>query len=330
LAGGDNTVSLAGNRGVAAAGYDGEEIEVITDHIETDRISNEEVSNEVTVHTFDWYETDLPTAISERAKTPAVADIDVPGLDLIDHPQQHLPLTEREQEQFAELGRETAAVVETVAREVTPVMTERSAAGELACHLRKRGIAPLVVLVGSAERNQKYRHFTSKDVPLGDYVTLTVLGRRAGLHASLTRTVAFDPPEWLTDRHRSTSRVSATALRATQRDGRRGGNAESVFSAIQRAYKAVGFPDEWHAHHQGGPAGYRGREWFAHPDGKQPLVLPKAYAWNPTISGTKSEDTNLVTEEKIELLTETGDWPTMSVDPIGEGGAVTHHSILRR
>jgi len=330
LTGGDNTVSTTDETGVAAAGYDGRGIEVVVDHIEADRIIEEELEVEAEVETFDWYDDELATVVTRRATSPAITDFDVPELETLEFSPNSLRLTPKEQSRYRELGVETAEVVEGVAKNITPVTTERSVAGELARKLRKRGIAPVVVLVGGAKRSQLYRHFVPKDRPLGDYAILTVGGRRTGLHVSLTRTVAFDPPEWLEKRHRAACRVSSSAIRATQ--GARGERSDEkrVFDVIKTAYAAVGYPDEWHNHHQGGPTGYRGREWLANPREERPIRLPKAFAWNPTIAGTKSEDTVLITDKAVETLTVTGDWPTVSASPIDGDEPVIHHDIFSR
>jgi hypothetical protein len=49
-------------------------------------------------------------------------------------------------------------------------------------------------------------------------------------------------------------------------------------------------------------------------------VLPnQAFAWNPSIAGTKSEDTILVTENGIEFLSLSSDWPMVEVEYRGQG-----------
>ena len=40
----------------------------------------------------------------------------------------------------------------------------------------------------------------------------------------------------------------------------------------------------------------------------------QAFAWNPSITGTKTEETVLVSENKIEILTQTPDFPQISVE----------------
>jgi antitoxin VapB len=89
---------------------------------------------------------------------------------------------------------------------------------------------------------------------------------------------------------------------------RPGATLGEVFAGGAAAYAAQGFPEEWRGHHQGGLAGYRGREVFAVPG--EPTRIPgaAALAWNPSIKGgAKSEDTVLVTAEGVDVVTRTPD-----------------------
>ncbi|MFC6729956.1 M24 family metallopeptidase, partial [Natronoarchaeum mannanilyticum] len=194
--------------------------------------------------------------------------------------------------------------------------------------LSARGIESPVALVGGSERAQKYRHYTPQPVELGDYALLSVTAEKAGLHASVTRAVAFDAPDWLEERHEAATAVETQALAATQAVGQEGGTASDVFTAVQDAYAAVGHEGEWREHHQGGAAGFAGREWIATPDHDAPVHLPMAYAWNPTVQGAKSEDTVLVTEDGFEVLTTTGDWPTRSASAPDYDIEIDRPSIL--
>ena len=60
-------------------------------------------------------------------------------------------------------------------------------------------------------------------------------------------------------------------------------------------------------------AGYAPREITATPRSTQPILVGQAFAWNPSITGVKSEDTILVGEHTNEILTEMADWPTIEV-----------------
>jgi hypothetical protein len=78
-------------------------------------------------------------------------------------------------------------------------------------------------------------------------------------------------------------------------------------------YARVGFADEWRLHHQGGPAGYEPREYLATPDSAEVVAEGQVYAWNPSIAGTKSEDTILVGQDGNEVLTAIQGWPMLPV-----------------
>lgn len=95
-----------------------------------------------------------------------------------------------------------------------------------------------------------------------------------------------------------------------------GATLGDVLRAAQAAYEKYGFADEWTQHHQGGPTGYLTREERATPESKTIIRLNQAFAWNPTIAGTKSEGTTLLTEQGPEVITVTGDWPIVVFEGI--------------
>jgi creatinase/prolidase-like protein len=59
----------------------------------------------------------------------------------------------------------------------------------------------------------------------------------------------------------------------------------------------------WRLHHQGGTTGYGSREIIATPDTHDPIVAGNAFAWNPSITGYKSEETFVLTEGGPEVVT---------------------------
>jgi hypothetical protein len=48
------------------------------------------------------------------------------------------------------------------------------------------------------------------------------------------------------------------------------------------------------------------------------------------VEGAKSEDTALVTENGIEVLTATGDWPTTEAEPPNGDRSLARHDVLHR
>ena len=328
LTGGDNVVDVSAEIGVAAAGYDGTAVKVVTANNEADRFREEELPEEISVHTFDWFDRSLSDAVAAQSPTPAAADFDVPGFDGIDAGSLRRPLASGDVERSRTVGALAATAFESACRQLTPETTEREASALLHRALVEAGFTVPCVLVGGAHRAQNHRHFTPQPVPLGEYAILTAGVERSGLFDSITRMVAFDPPDWLERRHEVVSRVHATALAATQEAAETGGTAGDVFAAIVTAYEELGYEGEWRNHHQGGAAGFAMREWIATPDATVPIELPMSFAWNPTVRGAKSEDTILVTEDAIEPMTVSGDWPRRSYDPVGYDVAVELHDVL--
>ncbi|HEX2914170.1 MAG TPA: hypothetical protein VH186_25440, partial [Chloroflexia bacterium] len=106
-----------------------------------------------------------------------------------------------------------------------------------------------------------------------------------------------------------------------------GAVAGEIFKKAQAAYAYAGYPDEWQLHHQGGATGYAGRDYRAGPNSTEVVQEWQAFAWNPSITGTKSEDTVLVSSEpghEIEVMTipDGSQWPTATVSIEGLGSMV--------
>lgn len=310
LTGANNVVDREAGVGVAAVGYDGS-LRILTSNNEAPRFAEEELGD-VPVESFPWHEGTLAEAVAERSERPFEIDFDVSGAERVPATRLRTPLTERDVERYRALGHETATALESVCRTIEKSDSERAVAARLRERLSARGIDSPVLLVGGEERAPAYRHFPPTGSAIGGYALVSVTAQRGGLHASATRTVALDPPDWLAARHEAAMRVEAAALAATKRLSDEG-TVGDVFREIRDAYAEVRYPGEWREHHQGGATGFAGREWKATPEGTADLQTPMAYAWNPTVEGAKSEDTVLV-GDGVETLTMTGEWPVQEID----------------
>jgi len=152
---------------------------------------------------------------------------------------------------------------------------------------------------------------------------LVLCARRAGLVASATRMVSFGPAsDGLRRRHISCCRVDAAFNLLT----RPGAKISSVFRDATAVYSSEGFDREWLLHHQGGPCGYKSRYFCADPDSPGRVKPNSAFAWNPSITGTKSEDTIIAFSDRAEFITRTGEWPELQVD--FQGARLSRADIL--
>jgi antitoxin VapB len=223
-------------------------------------------------------------------------------------------LTPTELERFRQLGLDAGEVVGEVARSLKPGETEREIARRASDALAARGIRSVVTLVAADERISKYRHPVPTEKTWERVVMLVTCARRQGLIASLSRIVCLgDASEELKRRMRATARVNAKLLAAT----RPGAVGSELYRVAAEGYAAEGFPGEEHLHHQGGAAGYRTRDWVAHPANTETVQMNQAFAWNPTVTGSKAEETCIASAEGVDVITTTPDWPQI---PISVGG----------
>lgn len=211
------------------------------------------------------------------------------------------------------------AVVETLAT-LTPETRESDTAADLGGRLLRRGFSAPVLLVAGDERQRVHRHPVPTAARLGRHALLAVTAERHGLHVSMTRVVSFGrAPRQLAKRTAAAAAVDAAMLLASQP----GATLGNVFDVAAGAYSTHGFPDEWRRHHQGGLTGYRGREVFAVPGDETPVPASCAVAWNPSITGgAKSEDTALVTDHGVEIITRTPELPELEIDGLARPAIV--------
>jgi antitoxin VapB len=209
------------------------------------------------------------------------------------------------------------AMVETL-HALEPEQRELDAAAALAGRLEERGLVPRVVLVAGQSRQPVHRHPLPTEAPLGRHALLALTAEREGLFVSLTRLVSFaPPPAELARLSRAVAEVDAAVL-AASRPGARLGDLLDVLAA---AYAEQGLPEEWRRHHQGGLAGYKGREAFATPGDPTELPPSCAVAWNPSITGgAKSEDTALVGADGVEVITGTPSLPLIETSGLPRPG----------
>jgi Xaa-Pro aminopeptidase len=219
-------------------------------------------------------------------------------------------LTPAEIERYRQLGRDAGQAIGQLMRRLTPGETEREIARRASDALAAHNIHTVVNLVAADERIEKYRHPVPTDKRWERVVMVVVCARRCGLIASLSRIVSAGPlaPE-LKRRTEATAHVFARLLSQT----REGVTGAELYDMASREYARQGFGGEERLHHQGGAAGYRTRDWVAHPLSEERVQLQQAFAWNPSITGTKVEETALLSDDGIEALTRTSDWPQVSV-----------------
>lgn len=309
-----NLILNASPVGVAGLLVTADKTVCFTNTIEAPRFRNEELTGlGIDVAEFAWYD----AASRKRAGAELIAgrkiaaDVDAFDLGLPPIPDDFKTLKwsllPEEIERYRTGGKLASDAMEAAIADLKPGMSEHDAAGILTFHIHRLGLNPVVTLVASDERISKYRHPIPVDKNISKYVMLVNCSEYGGLISNLTRFVHFGKLDAeLTRKHQAVCEVDAAVNKAT----RPGRSLGEMFTYLQTAYDAQGFPDEWKLHHQGGSTGYAGRDVFATPGDPTKILENQAFAWNPSITGTKSEDTILVTNTGIEVLTPaSATWP---------------------
>lgn len=301
---------------------------LITDNIEVTRLIQEEklTGQRWEMIATDWHSTENPVC---RLTKGLKLGSDIPFRGALDLggsiTRLRSNLTVPEIKRYKRLAQLSARAMEATVRSVRPGQSEYNIAAKLAQEAGKRGIQAIVNLVGTDERIYSFRHPLPTPKKLERYAMLVLCGRKWGLVCSLTRFIHFGSlQDTLKKKADAVARVDATFMANTQ-PGRQMGE---IFRRGMAAYGETGYPEQWQFHHQGGLAGYEPREIIATSDSQEVVSAGQVYAWNPSITGTKSEDTILVTEQGCQILTEIKDWPTIPVEINGQ--AFFRPAILER
>ena len=288
---------------------------VLADAIDAARLAQEELPDGPEVIELPWAEPDRRDRfVADQVDSGMVAS-DAPSRRERALPEAltvaRLRLCPTELNRYRLLGAEAAAAMTETIASATPEATEWEIAAAGAEALLRRRIHPALVLVGGSRRLPLFRHPTPTAEALGDRAMVVFCGRRHGLYANLTRFVYFRRPT--PDERRRASAVAeieAVAWTASVP----GATLGEVYAAVAAAYARLGFPRAELEHHQGGLTGYLSRESLAVPGSPMTIQLGSAVAWNPSLPGSKMEDTAVVTSNDLEPLTLDPTWPTVAVD----------------
>ena len=318
--GADNHVVLDTDDGIAAVVVTRDGQHLITSNIEAPRLEDEEVGYlPFEIHYMNWHRENrgamLGTIVAGRIGTdgtwPAGA---VPLAEEL--ARLRWQLTEAEIERYRQLGGLTARALSQTAAAIEPGMTEHQIGANLAARLIAQNVVVSVLLIAVDDRIAKYRHPIPTETVLHSKAMLVVGARKWGLDISATRLVHFGAlPAELADKHRAVCQVDATFIGET----RPGAAVREIFAQGLAAYRAVGYPDEWQLHHQGGATGYAPRDYKGTLDCVETVLENQAFAWNPSITGTKSEDTIIARANQTEILSVAEGWPMLEVEYGGVG-----------
>lgn len=301
---------------------------VLADNVQSPRVFEQELAGlGFSLKERPWHASDT-RVIAELTRNKRVAtDGHHPGL--LSEPDRvralRRPLTPVERERLRDLGRTLTLAVEATCRNFLPGETEADVVGHLAHRLFREGVVPVDLRVAGDDRLARYRQPVSKGVPIRTRATITAVGRRHGLCASVSRTVSFGPvPPAVEADHTVASMVDATCIYFSRPDE----PVAEILRRGRRIYEKMGRPHEWTLDYQGALIGYAPNEGWLTPDDDAILQPGQALCWSPTVGSSRSEDTIVIDARGFEVVTEAQNWPKIAVSV--KGFAIDRPAILRR
>lgn len=236
------------------------------------------------------------------------ADTAIPGFYQHNFTALRAPLLPAEVDRLCQVATAVADSTVRVLKTFTPGITEDEMAARVSADLLARHITPSVLLMGTDERIFRYKHAVPRAGVLKNYGMLNLCARQHGMVISITRFVYFGaPPAALAANFEKAARINAELLHAT----RAGATSADLYAVAAKGYTAAGLSDEVTKHHQGGACGYQERDWVATLTGTQKVEAVQAFAWNPSLQGAKAEDTVLLLNGEIGILTATPELPSI-------------------
>lgn len=303
LLGGRVQVGVAGDTGICKVIVTDQQVFLLTSNIEGGRLAEEEVGTVPEIVTTPWV--DAGAALrAERELAGSSPLLDTQCEEEL-RTLRSVLLPEQQEE-----ARHTAALcaraMERACGLVRPGLTEFEISGLLAGEAIALGLQPIVLFTAVDERIKRYRHAISGQTRLKKIAMLSMGAHQNGLFCSITRFLSFGQPEEdvLLAQER-TNRIAAMLYTRTRPEA----TYDSLYHMLEQGYGEAGVPQELLLHHQGGLGGFQVRECRVTPGLEGQVLAGQLYAWNPSVTGFKAEDTLLVGAEGNELLTDTPSFP---------------------
>ena len=287
---------------------------IITNNIEAKRLQEEEGLGSWNFIINPWQEGNAP-AINKMVKGQLHSDFYFPNA--IDVSNLFSPmrfnLDQQEIERFKILGKIAAAALESTALSIQTGMSELEISALLSKNCYASGVIPIVNLVAVDERIDMYRHPLPTTKKMERCAAIVLGARKWGLVSSATRFIHFGKlSNNLRDEVNSCARIASSFIKASTVNT----ELRQVLDAGISAYKKEGVENTWNQHHQGGLTGFTSREVLATQSASHKLNVNQAFAWNPTLISTKSEDTYIITENGPLAITQSDSWPMIEVDGV--------------
>ena len=315
-AGADSIITRYVETGCISALITKDKCYAITNNIEYQRALDEEKLDQLGFEVLSqyWYENKTMDYIKEIVgDKPWGSDVPLPGAvdanQLISHMQYSL--LDNEIARYLYMGETFSRVLEELLAEVRPGDVELDIVGRVNNALWKYNIDTVLYLVAGDERIYKYRHCIPTENKIKKYMMISCNARYKGLITKITRFVHFGKPdEAILKQYAQTIEIENRMIAATKI----GTDNLAAYQAAVDSYEEMGYPEMWKVHHQGGPQGYTNGYYLITPEIHETVAENQCYCYNPSITGTKTEDAFIVTKDGPVMITKPISFPKMKAE----------------
>ena len=319
--GGLNMVGIATEVGATSLLITENEKFLITNNIEAPRMVEEErlEAQGYQVRSFPWHEDRELSLVREIVGRGSVGcDWPFPDAVMMAEAvaQLRYSLTSEELVRYRWLGAKVSSALENTVAATEKGEKESEVFGRLCRELWKDRIDHMGMMSAADERISRFRHPIPTEKRVEKCLMVSVNARKGGLIVCLTRFVHFGKvSQELREKYEANVFIDCAFMAAS----RPGVPAREVLRKGIEAYGAKGYPEEWKLHHQGGSIGYSPRDYRVNFETMDIIQENQAFAWNPSLTGTKSEDTILAVSAGPELITTPILYPSLAVEVEGVG-----------
>ncbi len=320
--GGENSMNFYTDMGLAFIWVSKDEAFVFCANNEKDRVEREVFDKKFPVKDFSWVEGPLPNLAKLIGDKKVHSDFPcgnaVESFGAIK--KLRYSLLPEQISVARDLSRRSALILEGVMEKLTNGMSEKQIQAEVYYAFGKENISLPVLLIAGDDNLNLYRHPLPTNAICNHRVMIVICSWYRGVVISATRIRYFRTET----SEENAKNIAICKINAQMIAGsKKGTHAKELWQNMLDSYKTHGYENEYLNHHQGGGAGFESREWILRPNVDETILGNQLMAWNPTLVGTKSEETAFVTDSgNIEILTTTGNWPIVEQSGISVTGVL--------
>ena len=282
---------------------------------EQKRISYEIFEEKFPVKSFSWVEGPGPNLQKLITDKKVVSDFNLAGAieDFGSIKKLRYQLNPTQVEIATLLSKRSAEFLENCLKNLKSGMSEIQIQAEVRYLFEKEGIALPVLLVAGDENLNNYRHPLATNKFVKDKVMVVICSLYKGVMIAASR-IRYFRAETAQEKlqNQAVAKINADMIAASKL----GTHSKDLWNNMLHSYKNHNFEQEYLNHHQGGAIGFESREWILRPNLNETLLENQLIAWNPTLIGSKSEETVLVTQGETKMLTITGGYPTLTYNGV--------------